>query len=95
MSIVKPSKNALSQALKIVKPDITKEELFTLIDVPACFTTVTRYWLGTYSNKPWEQRSDEERTIALDKAKELIFAAALPSEHRPTTASHRRSETPC
>jgi hypothetical protein len=69
---VKASKNSLSQALKLVKPDITKEELFKLIKVPACFTTTTRYWLGTYSNKPWEQRSDEERTAALQRAKELV-----------------------
>jgi hypothetical protein len=39
---LKASKNALSQALKIVKPDVTKPELFNLIDVPACFTTTTR-----------------------------------------------------
>jgi hypothetical protein len=69
---LKPSKNALSQALKILKPEITKAELFNLIDVPTCFTTTTRYWLGTYGNKPWEQRSDEERTAALQRAKELV-----------------------
>lgn len=38
------SKNALSQALKVVKPDISKQDLFALIEVPACFTTTTRYW---------------------------------------------------
>jgi hypothetical protein len=75
---LKPSKNALSQALKIVKPDITKAELFKLIDVPACFTTTTRYWLGTYGNKPWDERSADERTVALEKAKELISTASRP-----------------
>ena len=75
---MKPSKNALSQALKLVKPDITKTELFKLLEVPACFTTVTRYWLGTYSNKPWETRSEEERTAALERAKELVSNADTP-----------------
>jgi len=70
--VVKPSKSALSQALKIVKPEITQTELFTLIEVPVCFTTKMRYWLETYDNKPWEQRSDEERTVALQRAKELV-----------------------
>jgi hypothetical protein len=69
---LKPSKNVLSQAIKIVKPDITKAELFKLIEVPACFTTTTRYWLGTYDIKPWEERSNEERSAALQTAKKLI-----------------------
>lgn len=75
---MKPSKNALSQALKIVKPDITKAELFDLLEVPACFTTVTRYWLGTYGNKPWAERSNEDRKVALERAKELVSNAGTP-----------------
>lgn len=74
---MKTSKNALSQALKIVKPEITQTELFFLIDVPKCFTTVTRYWLGTYNPKPWENRSEEERAAALEEARRLISAAAM------------------
>lgn len=77
---MKVSKNALSQALKVVKPDITKAELFRLIDVPTCFTTTTRYWLGTYGNKPWEERGDEERKAALQAAKELISSTGAPSK---------------
>jgi len=69
---LKISKNAISQALRLVKPNITKEELFRLIEVPACFTTTTRYWLHSYSNKPWAQRSEEERTAALQRARELV-----------------------
>jgi len=78
--MTKTSKSALSQALEIVKPDITKPELFKLIEVPTCFTTVTRYWLGTYTNKPWEQRSDEERNAALETAKKLISTASRPPD---------------
>lgn len=70
--MTKPSKNALSQALKIVMPNITKAELFKLIEVPGCFTTTTRYWLRTYDIKPWEERSNGERRAALQMAKELV-----------------------
>ncbi len=76
--MTKISKNALSHALKIVKPDITKSELFKLIGVPCCFTTTTRYWLGTYDNKPWDERSDEERRAALQMARELVSATLMP-----------------
>lgn len=74
------SKNALSQALKVVKPHITKAELFGLLEVPACFTTTTRYWLGTYDAKHWEARSSAERNAALQTAKELVSSAGAPLE---------------
>jgi hypothetical protein len=77
---MKLSKNVLSQALKIVKPDITKAELFKLIEVPACLTTTTRYWLATYDIKPWEDRSREERIAALKAAKEMISDSLLASD---------------
>jgi len=67
----KISKNALSQALRILMPEIKKPELFGLIGVSASLATSARYW-REYNVKCWEERSAEERTAALEKAKELI-----------------------
>lgn len=32
--------------------------------------------LGTYNPKPWEERSEEERTAALEEAKRRLISAA-------------------
>ena len=69
---MKASKNALSQALKIVCPNITKGELLDLLDVPPTMTTSMRYWYGKYDIMPWEKRSAEEQQLAIQAAKELI-----------------------
>lgn len=66
-----PSKNAISQALKIINPAITKTELFTALNVPDTMTTTLRYWKGTYNILPWEERSEEEQNAALDAARKL------------------------
>lgn len=70
-----PSKNAIAQALKIVKRKINKQELLALIEVPVCFTTTVRYWDETFDIRPWRMRSREERKAALQVAKDLIAAA--------------------
>lgn len=67
-----PSKNAISQALKIVNPNITKEQLFVALNVPDTMTTTLRYWKGTYNILPWENRTQEERDAALEAAKQQL-----------------------
>jgi hypothetical protein len=69
---MEPSKNAVAQALKIVKPEIGMKELFRLLDVPEVMTTRYRYWKETYNIKPWAQRSLEEQEIALQTARKLL-----------------------
>ncbi|HWB86339.1 MAG TPA: hypothetical protein VG675_19515 [Bryobacteraceae bacterium] len=83
---MKPSKNALSQALRILNPHITKGELLNLLGVPPTMTTSMRYWYGKYDILPWEKRSGDEQTAAIRAAKELI--GTLRSGH--TTRLRRR-----
>jgi hypothetical protein len=42
---MRPSKNAVSQALRIVEPDLSKGELLALLGVPPTMTTTMRYGL--------------------------------------------------
>ena len=74
---MKPSKNAISQALRIVNPDITKLELLNLLGVPPTMTTSMRYWYGKYDALPWEKRSGDERTAAIRAAMNLIGTLQL------------------
>jgi hypothetical protein len=78
---MKPSKNAISQALRIVNPDLTKTKLLNLIGVPPTMTTSMRYWYGKYDILPWEKRSGDEQTAAIRVAKELI-GTLLSDQHR-------------
>jgi len=66
------TKNALCQALKIVKPAITRHELFALLKCGSGVTQVNRYWRETYNIKPWNTRTEAEQNKALSAARELI-----------------------
>jgi hypothetical protein len=74
MTVTTPSKNAISQAIKIVCPGITKKRLFHLIQVPVCRRASARYWEECYNILPWHRRSESEKEAAISEANRLIAA---------------------
>lgn len=73
---MKPSKNAIAQALRIVHPNLTKGELLGLLRVPPTMTTSMRYWYGVYNILPWQKRTSDEQDAAIRAAKALIEGRA-------------------
>ncbi len=66
------SKNAIVQAVKRLRPKITRNALFALFELPHTFTTHNRYWSETYNIQPWADRSDVEQHGALTAAIKLL-----------------------
>lgn len=56
--------------------NISCKHAFEMLAIPMSKTSVKRYWDESYDAKPWKDRSDEERLLALDAA-EHIFAVNI------------------
>jgi hypothetical protein len=69
-----PSKNSIAQAVRILRPELKREEFFRVIRTPQCCTSVNRYWRQTYNILDWARRSEAEQQAALRAAGELLAA---------------------
>lgn len=67
--------NAICQAVKRLVPGISRNAHRSVCGYPNCVTATNRYWRETYNIKPWEERSDEERSEAVERAKLLVIEA--------------------
>lgn len=68
-----PTKNAISQAIKIIKPDIKRKEFFKVLKTPDCLTSSLRYWQEKYNIKSWDKRKEKEKQEALRVAKKMLM----------------------
>lgn len=69
---MEPSKNAICQAVKRLRPGITRNVLFEVMGLPHTYTTHNRYWAETYNILPWNERTETERQAALVKAQSML-----------------------
>jgi len=71
------SKNAVSQALRLLAPQIKRTDFFKMLGVRECKGTAMRYW-NEYKITPWVSRTADEKTIAkLAAIDRLINAGQL------------------
>ena len=67
-----PSLNACAQALKRVKPDLSRDDFFNILGVPECGLSRSRYWDESYNILPWHLRTALERAHATEVAEVAI-----------------------